>query len=78
MMSMYATVDFLIPAITKENHGGSSLWKIPSESYIDKHMLYISLILPIHPVLGNNELCTNRVIIFELLEIQTLLKNSSI
>ena len=63
----YVTVDFLIPAVTKQNHDGSSLWKRPSESYADKHTLHKSSILPIRPVLGINKLSTNRVIIFELL-----------
>ena len=58
--------DFLIQAGVPQMNKNLSLWKRASIDGSERHRLHRSSVLPIRPVLELNKFCTNRIIVYEL------------
>ena len=70
----FVTIDFLAPIFLKQNVTEKSLWKKTSETAADIHSLETSSILPIRPVLHISKFSNRRIIIYELVNVDSIEK----
>ena len=68
------TADFLIPANVRQSNEQSRFWKRSSEDQAEKYEIHKNSVLPIRPVLSLSKYSTNRTIIYDLVNVDLIMK----
>ena len=68
------TADFLIPANVRQSNEQSRFWKRSSEDQAEKYEIHKNSVLPIQPVLSLSKYSTNRTIIYDLVNVDLIMK----
>ena len=68
------TADFLLPASVRQSNEESRYWKRSSEDQDEIYEIHKNSVLPIRPVLNLSKYSTNRIIVYDLVKVDLIMK----